>query len=176
MTGFSRRQGFGGLHLHGTAGGNTDTDAYHQGYQDKRGGGTKQQAVPFQCRSVMPGIQFILGKYNVDNDGRYRHKDEEEQAFGHKPAKNISVGSSQRLMQGYFGMPLLGTEPEGSQQAQEDVKQEEAHAYDVVTQFVGVGLLVIPADIHKTTYIAAQSSLSALIHPSPIKFKLYNIE
>ena len=51
------------------------------------------------------------------------------------------------FVQGNLAPALLRAEPEGAQQAQEDVEQEEAHAHRVVAQLVHLALLEGAADV-----------------------------
>ena len=46
-------------------------------------------------------------------------------------------------------MPLLGTEPESSQQTEKDIEQQEAHTYTIITKLVKLNLLVGTTDVNK---------------------------
>ena len=57
-------------------------------------------------------------------------------------------------MQGNLAPALLRAEPEGAQQAEEDVEQQEAHADAVVAKLVHLSLLVVAADVGEAPYVA----------------------
>lgn len=58
-----------------------------------------------------------------------------------------------RFVQRYFRTALLRTEPECSEQAEEDVQQQESHTHHIVTDIIGPCLLEVTADVLERTYL-----------------------
>ena len=58
-----------------------------------------------------------------------------------------------RFVQCYLRTALLRTEPECSEQAEENVQQQESHTHHIVTDVIGPCLLVVATNILERTYL-----------------------
>ena len=116
------------LHPHRPAGRIPDADDNHQAGEDEGGARTQQQAVPLQRRAVAPRVQLGLGQVEVDKQRGHGDDEQQKQPLAEQAGEHGAVRRPVHLVQGNLAPPLLRAEPEGAQQAEEDVEQEEAHA------------------------------------------------
>ena len=141
------------MNLHGFTGRDADTDSYHQSDEGKADASTDEEAVGFQCRAVSPTVQLGMSQVEVDGKG-YRSDDEQQQpSLAEQAGKHHPVGGSMCLVQGDFAFALLGTEPEGAEQAEEDVYEQERHAGKVVSHLIVLVLLEATTNILETSDI-----------------------
>ena len=83
--------------------------------------------------------------------------------FAKQAGKYHSISRSMCLVQGDFAFALLGTEPEGAEQAEEDVHKQEGHASEVVSHLIVLNLLEATADILKRTDVADEHIADAVL-------------
>lgn len=78
---------------------------------------------------------------------------QQQYPFTKQPAEDGTVCRSMRFVQCYLRTALLRTEPECSEQAEENVQQQESHTHHIVTDVIGPCLLVVATNILERTYL-----------------------
>ena len=156
-------QSFRRINLHGLTGRDADADGNHQSDQCETDESADEQTVPFQGSAVPPTVQFGMGKVEIDNQ-RQRGDDEQQQpTFAEQAGKNHLVSGSMCLVQGYFTLALLGAEPEGTEQAEEDIYEQKCHAGEVVSHLIVLILLEALANILERTDVADEDVADAVL-------------
>mgnify|MGYP003508980022 CR=1 FL=1 len=141
------------FYLHGLASRNADADGYHQGYQQEADDGANQESVPFQVKAVVPCIQLGKRQVEVDNHGQRGDDEQQQPSFAEQAGEHHPVGRTMGLVKGDFALSLLGAEPEGAEQAEEDVHEQEDHSSDCVSHSIVLKLLEIASDVLERTDI-----------------------
>ena len=96
----------------------------------------------------------------VDEDGGQEGYRQQDDGLAHQAQSHIAARSTHCLLQAYLGEPLLGAEPEGAQQAQEDVEEQEATYHQGHLQggavlchnFLAQGLVALHAAYEQVAY------------------------
>ena len=117
-------QRLGGLYQHRPAGGIPDAQDNHQRHQQPRHeyGHCKTSAPEGHTLYV---YQFSHTDVEGNEHGRHGGQRQQQQSFCDEPTEHAAARAAKRHAQGYLRTAVLRAEPEGADDPQEDVKQQE---------------------------------------------------